>query len=70
MRLYFVTAKAGWDTIGAAHYLAESPSEAIELMQLDIGANPYSTLQFAADGVEWSAKPSKSNRSNAMNARG
>ena len=73
MRLYFVSARNGWQTVLGGHWLAESPAEAIALakamaeshkgLAVELGMGPFPPV----DSLQWQAKPSKAAVTNAMN---
>lgn len=66
-KLYFVTARQGWDTVFGGHWLAESPKAAIALAQATITGNTTSVGLKSCDGLTFKATKSSANVGNAMN---
>jgi len=69
-KLYFVTGRAGWETVFGGHWLAETPKEAIALAQAAIRSNPHTSEKIKAELViTFTAKRSSANPATmAMNA--
>lgn len=67
MKLYFVTARAGWETVFGGHWLAESPKAAIVLAQAVINSNTTGIGRSSCEGLTFKATKSNANPANALN---
>lgn len=64
--LYFVTARAGWETVFGGHWYAETPKAAIAVAQAEINGNTTGIGRSSCEGLTFQAKKSKAIH-NALN---